>query len=184
MAKEELDEIEETGDNEEPKPKRDMSKIYMIVGIVVAIILTLSVAGGISYFLINKMLGNTAVGGVNGKAVSRKGDTPGKFVKIGDPKEGVIVNIGGGNSSRYLKVNMIVEIDYDKDKDAKVPKGTIPTDEILVQDAVVKFLRSKKAEDLTPDKQDKLKDDIKKEVDKVIGAGKTYEVYITNFVLQ
>lgn len=184
MAKDELDEIEETGEGEEQKPKRDMSKIYMIVGIIVAVILTLSVAGGISYFLINKMLGNAAVTGANGKVVSRKGDAPGKFVKIGDPKEGVIVNIGGGNSSRYLKVNMIVEIDYDKDKDAKVPKGTIPTDEILVQDAVVKFLRSRKVEDLTPDKQDKLKEDIKKEVDKVIGAGKTYEVYITNFVLQ
>ena len=63
--------------------------MMMIVGMIV---FGLLLAGGISYFIATKIVADKSV---VTKVVQHE---PGTFVKLGDAKDGLIINIGGVNS--------------------------------------------------------------------------------------
>ena len=143
--------------------------IYVAVGLV----LVLALAGGTAYYVVTNYMGGAKT------AVTRE---PGFLMKLGDPKEGFIVNIGSATSGRYLKIGVILELKPDKKLQAA--GKTMSPDEIRIQDAVLHVLRSQRVEDYDPQKQDRLKELIKQEVNKVLGRESVYEVYITNILLQ
>ena len=64
----------------------------LIIGALV--IVGLILAGGISYFVTTKVMTDSV-----GKTVTHE---PGVFVKLGDLKNGIIVNVGGVKSGRFL----------------------------------------------------------------------------------
>lgn len=144
-----------------------------VLMIVVLIVIGLMAAGGVSYYIATKVLSEKS----EGKA-SRE---PGVMVKVGDAKEGLIVNIGGVNSGRYLKIGLTLEMKPSKKKEEG--KSGSP-EEIKIQDTILYILRSQKIEDFDSSKQDRLKELIKTEVNKALGEDAVYDVYITNFVLQ
>ena len=143
--------------------------IYVAVGLV----LVLALAGGTAYYVVTNYMGGAKT------AVTRE---PGFLMKLGDPKEGFIVNIGSATSGRYLKIGVILELKPDKKLQAA--GKTMSPEEIRIQDAVLHVLRSQRVEDYDPQKQDRLKEVIKQEVNKVLGRESVYEVYITNILLQ
>ena len=143
--------------------------IYVAVGLV----LVLALAGGTAYYVVTNYMGGAKT------AVTRE---PGFLMKLGDPKEGFIVNIGSAASGRYLKIGVILELKPDKKLQAA--GKTMSPEEIRIQDAVLHVLRSQRVEDYDPQKQDRLKELIKQEVNKVLGRESVYEVYITNILLQ
>ena len=147
---------------------------FPVMLIVALIVVGLILAGGVSYFIATKVI--TTKGDV-------KGREPGTFIKVGDAKEGLVINIGGVNSGRYLKIAIILELKPDKKEQASGGKTATP-EEIRAQDAVIQLLRMQKVEDFEPGKQERLKEAIKAEVNRVLGDERVYEVYITNFVLQ
>lgn len=151
-------------------------KKFSVVLIVGLIVVGLILAGGISYYIATKVIATKSDGG---KAARE----PGVFVKLGDAKDGLIVNIGGPTSGRYLKIGVVLELKPDKKGPAPGGKGTSP-EEIKALDAVVQLLRSQRVEDYDPAKQERLKDQIKAEVNRALGEERVYEVYVTNFVLQ
>lgn len=153
---------------EEEKKK---SKMGLIIGLIVVGLL---LASGVSYFVATKIMGDKS-------ATAVKHD-PGILLRVGDPKEGVIVNVGGVSSGRYLKVAVVLEVAPSKNppKDAKA----INPDEVIVQDTVIQFLRAQKVEQFAPEKQDELKENIRKSVNAALGSDRVYNVYFTNFVLQ
>lgn len=161
---------------EEEKKKSSLS-MGMIVGLIVA---GLVLAGGISYYIANKIVGE--------KASQTAAHEPGVFVRLGDPKDGLIVNVGGVNSGRYLKIGIVLEMrpesSKEKEKEKEAKGNSIAPEDTKILDAVVYVLRSQKIDDFDPSKQDKLKELIKAEVNKVLGTERVYQVYITNFVLQ
>lgn len=150
--------------------------LAMIIGIVVVGLL---LAGGISYFIATKIVAEKVTTEDKKAGAAHE---PGEFVKLGDAKDGLIVNMGG-SSGRYLKIGIILELKPDKKAAPKEGKNLSP-DEIKVTDSVVYVLRSQKIEDFDPTQQDKLKDLIKSEVNRVLGEQRVYDVYITNLVLQ
>lgn len=157
---------------EEEKPKK-MSMSVIIILIVVGLIL----AGGISYLIATRVVADKTTE----KAVAQR--APGQFIKLGDAKEGLILNIGGVNSGRYLKIGLIVELR--PDKNAAPKEGKLPSpEEIRILDTAVYVLRSQKIEDFDPLKQDQLKELLKNEINKTLGEDRVYDIYITNFVLQ
>ena len=143
--------------------------IYVAVGLV----LVLALAGGTAYYVVTNYMGGAKT------AVTRE---PGFLMKLGDPKEGFIVNIGSATSGRYLNIGVILELKPDKKLQAA--GKTMSPEEIRIQDAVLHVLRSQRVEDYDPQKQDRLKELIKQEVNKVLGRESVYEVYITNILLQ
>ena len=154
---------------EKAAPTKKPIFVYVAVGLV----LVLALAGGTAYYVVTNYMG----GGKT--AVTRE---PGFLMKLGDPKEGFIVNIGSATSGRYLKIGVILELKPDKKLQAA--GKTMSPEEIRIQDAVLHVLRSQRVEDYDPQKQDRLKELIKQEVNKVLGRESVYEVYITNILLQ
>lgn len=161
--------------DEEKTETKKKSPIMLIVGLVV---LGLILAGGISYFIATKIVSDKA-------AIGDKPAThdPGEFVRLGDAKDGLIINIGGVNSGRYLKIGLVAEIKPNKNAPAKDGKNLSP-EEIKILDTAIYTLRSQKIEDFDPAKQDHLKELLKNELNKALGEDRVYDVYITNFVLQ
>ena len=156
----------------EPKKK---SPIIMIAALV---LVGLALAGGISYFVTTKLMTNTAASG--GEA---KHHDPGVFVKLGDAKEGIIVNVGGIKASRFLKVGIVMEMNPGK-KDNITDNKLNPLAETKILDTTLQILRTVKIDELDAAKQDELKQKIKVDVNKALGEGSVYDVYITSFVLQ
>ena len=155
---------------EKSAPAKKPIFIYVVVGLV----LVLALAGGTAYYVVTNYMGG-------GKSAASTRE-PGFLMKLGDPKEGFIVNIGTATSGRYLKIGVILELKPDKKLQAA--GKTMSPEEIKIQDAVLHVLRSQRVEDFDPHKQDRLKDLIKQEVNKVLGREAVYEVYITNILLQ
>lgn len=150
-------------------------KKFPLMLIVSLIVVGLLLAGGISYFIATKIVADKG----DAKAAARE---PGVFMKVGD-KEGLIINIGGVNSGRYLKIGLTLELKPSK-KSKEAEGKTASPEEIKILDTIVHTLRLQKIEEFDPAKQDRLKDLIKSEVNRVLGEEKVYDVYITNFVLQ
>ena len=154
---------------EKAAPTKKPIFIYIAVGLV----LVLALAGGTAYYVVTNYMGS-------GKAAAPR--EPGVLMKLGDPKEGFIVNIGTATSGRYLKIGVILELK--PDKNAKPAGKTLSPEEIRIQDAVLHVLRSQSVADYDPQKQERLKELIKQEVNRVVGREAVMEVYITNILLQ
>ncbi len=152
--------------------EKKKTSMGLIIGLIVAGLL---LASGVSYFVATKIMAD--------KDAPTAKREPGVIMKLGDPKEGMIVNVGGVNSGRYLKVAVVLEVMPNKNA-AKDPKAANP-EEIIIQDTVIQFLRAQKVEQFAPEKQEELKENIRRAVNAALGGvDKVYNVYFTNFVLQ
>ena len=167
---------EEEKDEAAPEPKKKSPIILVAVLVVVGLLL----ATGIAFF-VSKMAVESAA--------SEAGDSgrhsdPGVFIKLGDAKEGILVNVGGPRSNKYLKTGIVLEMNPGK-KDNLSEAGTLlPEAETKILDTTMQFLRSTKVEDFDATKQDELKKQLKDLLNSVLGAGSVYDVYITSFLLQ
>ena len=157
-----------------PEEKKKRSPIIMIAALV---LVGLVLAGGISYFVTTKLMTNTSTSGES------KHHDPGVFIKLGDAKEGIIVNVGGIKASRFLKVGIVMEMNPGK-KDNITDNKLNPLAETKILDTTLQILRTVKIDELDAAKQDELKQKIKLDVNKALGEGSVYDVYITSFVLQ
>ena len=159
-------------------PAAEPKKKSPIVMIAVLVLVGLILAGGISFFVTTKLMS----GSMSDSSESQHHD-PGVFVKLGDAKEGIIVNVGGVKGGRFLKVGIVMEMNPGKKDNIKDGKlNTLAETKIL--DTTLQILRSEQIENFDASKQDALKAKIKDEVNKALGQGSVYDVYITSFVLQ
>jgi len=150
-------------------------KKFPLMLVISLVVVGLLLAGGISYFIATKIVADKG-----DKKVTRE---PGVFMKLGDAKDGLVLNIGGVNSGRYLKIGLIAELKPVQKQAAK--EGKMPSaEEIKILDTAVRVLRSQKIEDFEPGKQEALKETIKSKINEALGQELVYEIYITNFVLQ
>ena len=169
MADEEKD-IEEAA----PEPKKKSPIILIAVLVIVGLVL----AAGISFFVTTKLMADTAADGG-----ASKFHDPGVFVKLGDPKEGILVNVGGQKAGKFLKTSIILEMNPGK-KDIILEGKIQPVAETKIMDTVLQVLRSAKMDEFDAAKQDDLKKKIKEEINGQLGEGSVYDVYITSFLLQ
>jgi flagellar protein FliL len=154
------------------KEKKGFPMMMLVMILVACCIL----AGGISYYVVTKFTSEKS----SDKVSARE---PGVIMKVGDAKDGLLINIGGVNSGRYLKIGLMIERKTDTKTQESGGKTQSP-EEIKIQDSVVYVLRSQKLEDFEPSKQEQLKEIIKNEVNKALGKDVVMDVYITSFVLQ
>ena len=158
-----------------PEEKKKKSPVILIV---VLVLVGLVLAGGISFFITTKMMANNA-----SDSVSAHHD-PGTFIKLGDAKEGIMVNVGGQKSGKFLKAGIVLEMNPGK-KDNLTEEGKLqPMAETKILDTTMQILRSAKLDEFDATKQDDLKKKLKDELNSKLGAGSVYDVYITSFLLQ
>ena len=167
-----------------PPPPASQSKKKTIILIAVLVIVGLALAAGISLFVVTKVMGDIPAGGSEEGGDVRYHDA-GVFVKLGDPKEGVLVNIGGPRSGKYLKASIIVEFNPAKKSVINEETNTLQPDaEVKVNDVATQFLRATSLEDFDADKQDEFKKQFKDALNAALGGGSVYDIYITSFLLQ
>lgn len=169
MADEEKDdEVAE----EEPKKKSP------IVLVVILVLIGLVLAGGISFFITTKMMAETATETVN------ENHDPGKFIKLGDAKEGILVNVGGQKAGKFLKAGIVLEMNPGKKNNMTEEGALLPEAETKILDTTMQLLRSAKLDEFDANRQDELKKKLKDELNNKLGQGSVYDVYITSFLLQ
>lgn len=171
----------EAADGEEAAEEKPKKKIpVMAIAIVVLVLVGIALAGGIAYFVASKLV--TSSHNDDGGAAARYHD-PGVFVKLGDPKEGILVNVGGVKAGHFLKIGIMIEMNPGKKE--VITEGKLnPVAETKLMDTVLHILRSEPLDGYDASKQDALKEKIKTEVNHELGEGTVYGVYITSFVLQ
>ncbi|MCI6100796.1 MAG: flagellar basal body-associated FliL family protein [Selenomonas sp.] len=163
----------------EAAPPEEKKKKSPIILVVVLVLIGLLLAGGISFFITTKMMADTATD----SSASEHHDT-GKFVKLGDAKEGIMVNVGGVKAGKFLKAGIVLEMNPGK-KDNITDDGKLqPMAETKVLDTTMQILRSAKLDEFDATKQDDLKKKIKDELNDKLGQGSVYDVYFTSFLLQ
>ena len=163
---------------EQPKQKSPM--LMMIVVVVVAVLVAVAAAGGISYYIFSQAESPSHAEDGGGGGTHRD---PGVFYKLGDPKEGILVNVGGGRAGKFLKAGIVLELNPGKSDnvvDGKV--GSVAETKIL--DTTMQFLRAAPLEEFDASKQDELKKQLKDALNERLGQGSVYDVYITSFLLQ
>lgn len=165
------DEQKDTEAAAEPKKKSP------IILVIVLVLVGLVLAGGISFFITTKVMKDTAT-----DSVSEHHD-PGVFIKLGDAKEGITVNVGGQKAGKFLKAGIVLEMNPGK-KDNLADGKLQPMAETKILDTTMQILRSAKLEEFDATKQDALKKKLKDELNAKLGAGSVYDVYITSFLLQ
>lgn len=168
-----------------PAPVAAKSKNRTIIMVVVLVIVGLALAAGISLFVVTKMMGDIPGGASDEDGVGQRYHDPGIFVKLGDPKEGILVNVGGPRSGKYLKASIIVEFNPGKKVVINDDTNSLyPDAEIKVNDVATQFLRGTSIEDFDADKQEEFKKQLKDALNMALGNGSVYDVYITSFLLQ
>ena len=155
---------------EKAAPTKKPIFIYVAVGLV----LVLALAGGTAYYVVTNFMGS-------GKAAAPR--EPGVLMKLGDPKEGMIVNVGGVKAGRFLKVGIALEMNPAR-KENVLDGKIVPAADSKIMDTTLQLLRTVKLEELDASKQEALKTRLRDDLNKVLGDGSVYAVYITSFVLQ
>ena len=167
---------EEEKDEAAPEPKKKSPIVLVAVLVVVGLLL----ATGIAFFVSKMAVENaTAESGDSGRH-----SDPGVFIKLGDAKEGILVNVGGPRGGKYLKAGIVLEMNPGKKDNLNEAGALLPEAEAKIMDTTMQFLRATKIEDFDATKQDDLKKQLKDLLNSILGAGSVYDVYITSFLLQ
>ena len=160
---------------EQPKKKSP------IILIVVLVIVGLVLAVGISTFVMKQMMADANEEDFD----ENKHHDPGIFLKLGDPKEGILVNVGGPRAGKYLKAGIVLEMNPSKKSVVnEETKSFNPDAEIRIMDITTQFLRSIPIEDFDAQKQAELKKQLKESLNAELGNGAVYDIYITSFLFQ
>jgi len=177
MADEEKNAEEEAVDEaaEAQAPKKKSPIIIIAALVVVGLVL----AGGISYFVTTKLMAKTMEEGG-----APKNHDPGVFIKLGDAKEGIIVNVGGVRGGHFLKAGIVMEMNPGKSANINKEGHLNQVAETKLLDTTLQILRSEPLDNFDATRQDALKEKLKNEINRVLGEGSVYNVYITSFVLQ
>lgn len=162
------------------EPKKRSPIIFIVIGVVVALLLS----AGIAIFVTTQIIAGAGHGnGDDGE--DERDHEPGVFLQLGDPKEGILVNVGGPRGGKFLKATIVLEMNPNKKSVInEETKDFQPEARIKVMDMTMQFLRSTKVEDFDAEKQTELKKQLKDSLNAALGSSAVYDIYITSFLLQ
>ena len=169
---------EEAEGGEQPKKKSP------IILIAVLAVVGLALAAGISVFVTTQIMANATHG--DGDEDEDGKHEPGIFLQLGDPKEGILVNVGGPRGGKFLKTTIVLEMNPNKKSVINEDtKAFNPDAEIKIMDTTLQFLRATKIEDFDAEKQDELKKQLKDAINAEFGGSSAvFDIYIKSFLLQ
>jgi len=146
--------------------KKPPLKLPLMIIMAISAVIVLSVA----FMIVQKASARQKGGGVK---KTEKGPVM--------PLDEFLVNLSDPGSDHFLKVTVGLELDKAKGKSAEGLKEQTPA----IRDAVLTALSSQSRDAVTPIKgREKLKAEIKKNVNAALGEDDVQSVYFTNFVTQ
>ena len=175
---------ESNKDKNEEKDNGGGNKLILII-IVVLLLLLLIIGGAVAYFLLASDEEQTPEQQQNsGKKSEQKVENTQKdseSLEIGPiyPLAPFTVNLKSSGATRYLKCTLNLEID--------APETQPELDKMkpLIRDMIIRILSSKTVPEISTAKgKEKLKEEIKKNLNPKIATGEIRNVYFTAFVIQ
>ena len=176
---------EEESKEEAPKSDGGGNKLILII-IVILLLLLLIIGGAVAYFL---LAGDNPEEEVDtpekGKAkTEQKEETPKKdteSLEIGPiyPLDPFTVNLKSASGTRYLKCTINLEID--------APETQPELDKIkpVMRDIILRILSSKTVPEISTSKgKERLKEELKKNLNAHLATGEIRNIYFTAFVIQ
>ncbi|MGM9570616.1 MAG: flagellar basal body-associated protein FliL [bacterium] len=160
------DENEKTSEEKKSKAKNPLIMI-----IAIAIVATIF-AGGISFLIVKKMLGEAETGQTKVVVANRVGP-------LHPLEDEFLVNLCDEEANHYIKAKVALEV-ANEETLAEVVERTPQ-----IRDEIISILRTKKTEDMQkPDGMLKLKEEIRKKCNENLTKGTILMVYFTDFVMQ
>lgn len=101
-----------------------------------------------------------------------------EFIKLGDEKEGLLVNVG--KTGKFAKVGIVLEVNTSNKKIFTEDRKFEPTAEKAAMDITMQILRNS---NLDASAQKEIKNKIKYALNKKFGEDTVYDVYITSCVM-
>lgn len=154
----------EEGAEAEPKKGFDLK-------IIVAGVLIFLLALGASYFIMKSLMSPLMPKQSKNTTQAIAAD---QLVSVGD----FTTNINDAAGTRYIKVEIYVQL-----SDTKV-KDSVNTDMPIIKDSILTILSSQTVADLDVSNRDKLKQEMKKDINSKIGSNVISNVYFTDFIMQ
>lgn len=139
----------------------------ILIGLVLFI-----VAMGFSFFLMRSMMAPF----LPEKETEKQMESRGNLVSVGE----FTTNINDVAGTRFLKVEVFVEVSEENKKAAAEIESYMP----IIKDSVLTILSSKTAADLDTNNREKIKLEIKKDLNRKIGSEVIQNVYFTSFIMQ
>lgn len=139
----------------------------ILIGLVLCI-----VAMGFSFFLMRSMMAPF----LPEKETEKQMESRGNLVSVGE----FTTNINDVAGTRFLKVEVFVEVSEENKKAAAEIESYMP----IIKDSVLTILSSKTAADLDTNNREKIKLEIKKDLNRKIGSEVILNVYFTSFIMQ
>lgn len=139
----------------------------ILIGLVLFI-----VAMGFSFFLMRSMMAPF----LPEKETEKQMESRGNLVSVGE----FTTNINDVAGTRFLKVEVFVEVSEENKKAAAEIESYMP----IIKDSVLTILSSKTAADLDTNNREKIKLEIKKDLNRKIGSEVILNVYFTSFIMQ
>jgi len=139
----------------------------ILIGLVLFI-----VAMGFSFFLMRSMMAPF----LPEKETEKQMESRGSLVSVGE----FTTNINDVAGTRFLKVEVFVEVSEENKKAAAEIESYMP----IIKDSVLTILSSKTAADLDTNNREKIKLEIKNDLNRKIGSEVIQNVYFTSFIMQ
>ena len=180
MAEEEKK--EENQEESKPADSGGGNKLILII-IVVLLLLLLIIGGVVAYFLLasdeEQPQDQPQQQEKKEQKVEKKDTT--KALEIGPiyPLDPFTVNLKSNGATRYLKCTINLEID--------APETQPELDKLkpAIRDIIIRILSSKTVPEISTAKgKEKLKEEIKKNINSILATGEIRNVYFTAFVIQ
>jgi len=178
MAKEKEEEKEE---KEESAPSEGGGSKLILIIIVVLLLLLLVIGGVVAYFLLS---GDEAPADQAQQAPAQEVEKPKKTAEATEigpiyPLDPFTVNLKSSGASRYLKCTINLELDS-PDTQPELDKM-----KPMIRDIIIRILSSKTVPEISTAKgKEKLKEEIKKNLNARLMTGEIRNVYFTAFVIQ
>ena len=170
-------EEKENQEEKEEKESGGSNKLLLIV-IIVLLLVLLIVGGAVAYFLLSS---DEPQDNPQEQQKVEKKKKVSDMTEIGPiyPLDQFIVNLVSTNANRYLKCKIDLELDspeLQQEVDKKLP---------AIRDLIIRILSSKTVEEIQTAKgKEKLKEEIKRKINQMLGTGEIRNVYFTEFVIQ
>jgi flagellar FliL protein len=167
---------------EEKKSDSDGGNKLILIIIVVLLLLLLIIGGVVAYFLLasdEEPQDQPQQQEQKEQKVEKKDTT--KALEIGPiyPLDPFTVNLKSSGATRYLKCTINLEIDS--------PETQPELDKLkpAIRDIIIRILSSKTVPEISTAKgKEKLKEEIKKNINSILSTGEIRNVYFTAFVIQ
>jgi flagellar protein FliL len=151
-------------------PKKGKSKLWLILGGVLLLLVSIGFVS--RNYLMSGRTGSDSAG--TSKAIEK--------VKSTMNLDSFLVNLADQDATRFIKVTFRLGIDETKLGDELKDNPVVLA---ATRDTIISCLSTKTADELlSPEGKEKLKREVREQVNKVLPKGKVVEVYIMDFVVQ